>query len=241
MAVRGRKRFWRGSAVTLPFQVHIEPPGQAPQSLDGSLLQEAVLPKWLLRALVAAVALVALLVGLWLTVLRPTIEDSARNAATAEAAKVAKKEAAASAAEQQTEIDALAGQVDAAGSNGAKTQKAPATVDPLGDPILVRLAASSTEQTPNVVLSGTMLVSVTDLLLQNPNGDAGLVSVTRNGKTLYTARLENFRDLDLHFVAPFAFTPGAKLGITVSCQNPGPTVRPCTPGITVSGFARKPA
>jgi len=246
VAVRGRKRFWQGSAVTLPFQVHVEPPGTAPLTLEGSLLQEAVLPKWLLRAAIAGLALVAMLVGLWLTVLRPTIEDSARNAATAEAAKVAKKEAAAAVAEQQGKIDDLAGQVDAAAARGgaAKAPAAPpktSTVDPLGDPIAVRLAAGAGNQKPSVVLSKTMLVSITDLLMQNPAGDAGLVTVTSDGKALYTARLENFRDLDLHFVAPFAFKPGAKLGISVSCQNPGPAVKPCTPAITVSGFARKPA
>lgn len=250
--VRARERFWRGPAVTLPFQVHVEPPGTAPIELDGNLLQSPVVPKWMARALLLLVVVAALLAGMWLTVLRPTIEDSARSAAAAEAAKaakVAKKQAAATAAEQQDQIDALAEQVDAAGNpaTGAKPAAVPkkprrpvaTTIDPLGDPIATRLAVTSTEQAPALVLSKDKIVSVTDVLLQNPAGDSGLLTVTRNRDPLYVTRLENFRDLDLHFVAQLTFQPGDKLGLTVDCENRGARARPCTPALTVSGFARK--
>jgi hypothetical protein len=57
------------------------------------------------------------------------------------------------------------------------------------------------------------------------------------------ARLENFRDLDLHLVAPVVVAPGEKLAMTVSCANPAPAGKakaaPCTPAVTVQGYATR--
>ena len=86
-------------------------------------------------------------------------------------------------------------------------------------------------------------MSVTDLLLQNPNGDAGTLTVLRDGAVIYEARLENFRDLDLHLVAPVVVDAGKELGIRVTCTNPDPAGKAkaadCSPALTVQGFARK--
>ena len=98
------------------------------------------------------------------------------------------------------------------------------------------------------MLDADRIVSITDLLLQNPAGDTGRIDVTRDGDVVYSARLENFRDLDLHLVAPLSFAPGIPLGLEVTCENlpvdptdPSSEAAPCTPGISVSGFARTPA
>ena len=50
--------------------------------------------------------------------------------------------------------------------------------------------------------------AVTDIVLQNPTGDIGSVQISRDARVLMTSALENFRDLDLHFVAPYMFRPG---------------------------------
>jgi hypothetical protein len=201
---------------------------------------------------VALLLLAMLLSGLWVAVLRPAVESSAREAASQEGAKaleVAEESAAAqqaAAAAQQAAVDALAEQVAA----GQVPPPAPAPtptpgvggvpIDPLGDPLSKRLAVTDTDQSPDARLSSEQVVSVTDVLLQNPAGDTGQIRVTRDGTTLYTARLENFRDLDLHLVAPFEFAPGERFGIEVACENP-PELGACSPGVTVSGFARTPA
>jgi hypothetical protein len=262
LRVSARKRFWRGAPVMLPFQVHAESAGAPPTVLDAQLQHEAAVPKWLVRALVALLVVASLLAGLWFTVLRPTIESTARSAAD-EAASGARKEAAAAAAAQQEQIDALAaaGGGDPAAKPsakpsgkpsakpdpkgdpkpkdpGTKPPAEPAPVDPLGFPLVTRVAATAGEQSPKTVLSEKQLVSVTDLLLQNPAGDTGLVSVRRGDTVIYTARLENFRDLDLHLVAPLEFAPGETLRLDVTCQNSEAEPRPCTPAVTVTGFAR---
>ena len=70
--------------------------------------------------------------------------------------------------------------------------------------------------------------AVTDMFLQNPNGDTGFVQIKRDGDVLMQSALENFRDLDLHFVAPYMFNPGSKLTMTVACTTPGPTLPNCS-------------
>ena len=45
------KRFWRGQPKTRPFQLFIRPEGGLPITLDGTLLQESILPPWFLKAL----------------------------------------------------------------------------------------------------------------------------------------------------------------------------------------------
>ena len=231
---RARERFWRGQPTTHPFQVVTEPAGQPPVVVDGTLLQEPVLPAWLLKALLLAAVLAALALALWLTVLKPSIEDTARAIATEEAEaatsdeaaerKAADAAAAEDAAAAQDETDAQVAALDEA--LGKPLKKAPVS-DPLGVPVTQRLATTpDDEQAPAAVLDDDRTVSVTDLLLQNPDGDSGSVTVLRDGEVVYEARLENFRDLDLHLVAPIVVEPGTEVGMTVKCTNPDPEARP---------------
>ena len=256
VSIAGAERLWRGAERRLPFTALVQPSGADAVALEGTLVQRPALPAWALKAALGAVALAVVLAALWLAVLRPTIESSARAAAAREAEKVAEsaqESQQAAAAEQEAAIDDLAAAVEeqAAAGEGAAAEPEPAeatpapgtagaSIDPLGDPRAVRVAATAADQTPTVVLSADRIVSVLDLLLQNPAGDTGLVEVTRDGATVYAARLENFRDLDIHLVAQLEFAPGDDLGLEVTCENPAEPARPCTPALTVSGFARTP-
>jgi hypothetical protein len=78
--------------------------------------------------------------------------------------------------------------------------------------------------------------TVTDLVLQNPNGDTGALTITRAGKTLITTRMENYRDYDLHFVTPITVSPGQSLGVDVTCTKAGQGTS-CSPAVLVSGMS----
>ena len=80
LKVKPTKRFWRGSPKTRPFQLVVRSEGSPPVTLDGALLQEAVLPPWFARAVVALIALVIVLIILWLFVLKPSIQSAASEA-----------------------------------------------------------------------------------------------------------------------------------------------------------------
>ncbi len=75
--VKPRSRFWRGQPKTRAFKVAVQGEGGPPILLDGSLLQEALLPRWLIPALLGLLAALILLAVLWLTVLQPAIKSAA--------------------------------------------------------------------------------------------------------------------------------------------------------------------
>jgi len=243
---RARERFWKGQPISHPYQVVTEPAGQQPVVVDGTLLQEPVLPAWLLKALLALAILAALLVALWFAVLKPSISDTARAIATEEAKAATADEAAArKAADSAAAKDADAAAADTQKQIDALGDKKPAA-DPSstdGTPMTLRLAATPTDQAPTAVLNAKKAVSVTDLLLQNGTGNAGSLTVLRGDQVVYVARLENFRDLDLHLVAPIVVSPGQTFGIRVGCANPNPAgpakAASCDPAVTIQGFARK--
>jgi len=247
LTVVPRKRFWRGQPKTLPFQVLIEPVGEGvPLAVDGTHVQEPRLPKWLPKALLALVALVAALVALWYALLRPVIESAAREAAAEEVAEqmsevtAAQSEVAAQ-AEQAEETAAEAQQAAAAAEEAAGVASEQALVlsaeaeqaqqlfagRDLGDPTDFRLGTNvapgaQAEETFTVPEDGTL--ALTDIVLQNPQGDEGLLQIRRENAdgdqtVLLETRLENFRDLDYHFVSPVLFGPEETVSVFVDCEN----------------------
>lgn len=227
---RPLKRFWRGPEKTLPFFVVVQSTdGVPPVTLNGTMVQRPILPKWFWKAVLAALALLALLVLLWFTVLRPTIDSAAAEAASEAASEAAAAAAGAAVAdalggpiaEQQQQLDDVTDTLnDVADSVGEETvAPRPTTVTAPGD---IRLAASAG---PGASATDTFLVeegesfALTDILLQNPGGNRGTLEIRRGNDTLLQVALENFRDLDYHFVAPVIFQEGQSLVLALNCTE----------------------
>jgi len=286
VTVRPKQRMWRGQAKTLPFQVAAEPDHGVPIALDGGVLHEALLPRWLPKALIGLALLLIALAVLWFALLRPTLESAAQEAADEEVAAVAAdqseaeaaleaiapgvleaieegaapEEALAAAAGAAQEVAAASGlEVPGAltggggaptsggagvpGQGGATTSLTQALLDSqgLGDPFDFRLAravpAGATEDSAFTIPDASTF-ALTDIVLQNPNGDAGTLEVLRQTEDdiqgLLEVRLENFRTDDYHFVSPVVFLEGQDIVLTVSCENEGSTA--CDAGAYFSGF-----
>jgi hypothetical protein len=238
--VKPTKRFWRGTPKTRPFQLVVRSQGAPPITLDGSLLQEAMLPPWFMRAIAALVALLIIAIVLWLTVLKPSIESAASEAVASPLADL-----------REDVNDALGdaglptmGPGDGGGSSpepSASTDPgssgAPATPTPspggpvipgLGSPVDGRLDQGTT----SITTTGTLFV--TDLVFSNPNGREGAIVLLRNSTPLLELRLENFRDLDFHFVTPIVVTADQTLNLSLTCTGGGP----CDPAVLYSGYLR---
>jgi hypothetical protein len=234
--VRAQQRFWRGPAVTHNFQLLLEPSDETPLVVEGTFVQEAVIPKWLPKLLAALLALALLAVALWYLVVKPAVKDAAKEQAkkTAQAAGAA---AGKQAAQQQT-----GPQPGPQPTNGPAPAPNPTTGTTTvnqtasGTPVFYRLQAGATSQSPSVSF-GKQVLSITDVVLENPKGDSGLVSFQCGSKTLLQTELANFRDLDYHFVAPVACGPNTKLSYVVACSHSG-AGGPCTPAISVDGYLR---
>ena len=253
--VKPRKRFLRGPARTHAFQVLVEGNGAGPSTADASMLQEPLMPRWLPTAILGLLCLALV----WYALLKPEVKDAAREAVkdplaeqnaalqaqTAEIAKLA-------GAQQATAAAAGAGAGGAApgsttGTTGAGTGAAGSTTPVargagLGTPFDRRLvvdAAPGTSDRKAYKIEKGKRFSLTDIVLQNPAGDAGDLEIRRNNDVILRTNLSNFRDLDYHFVSPVVFDAGQELVLFVQCANDGAR---CSAASYFNGFlGDKPA
>lgn len=254
--IRPAKTFWRGPSKTLPFQVVATPvraegegEGEGERlTATGTMVQEAMVPRWALRGALLFLLLLLALIPIWFAFLKPRVESTARDAAQEEV-----QEALIAAG-----IDPDgAGDADAGGGGGAEqgggedgggeddtttttTPPPPADEGP-GEPTDLRLAVSagpgSTSTSPFTVPSGQVL-RITDIVLQNPQGDSGRLEVRRDGAVLLSLALQNFRDIDYHFVAPIVFQSGQSLELRVECEAVLAPATQCAPAGSFVGFLR---
>ncbi|MCU1693402.1 MAG: hypothetical protein JWM64_2493 [Frankiales bacterium] len=257
--VRPVRRLWKGQALTHPFGVTVTPRDGTIVSLDGSHVQDAVLPKWWLRALLAVLGLLVLLAVLWFALLKPAISSAAEDAvaeplAATQADAAAAKEAG---AEQAAEAGAAAaGAQKAATEANAAADKAsvlvgvpraaPTVVEPVSQRLQVATPLGRAGTARYAVAPGASL-ALSDLVLQNPQGDFGRVTLMLGKRTLLSLALENFRDLDYHFVAPIRATDKELLVLAVQCRTVGrppaqvPAPTSCDTALYFGGELTRPA
>jgi hypothetical protein len=258
-------RFLRGNERRHPFQVTATSGELPPTTVNGTVVQEQLLPKWLLPAAIAAVALAGVLAVLWFTMVKPTVQTAAREEAReqaqemqgemmdmANAAEEKAAEAEESAASAEKKAAEAADTVAEGGGGGGAARGA--TTSPEG----VNIASGSTVDfrittdvaagpdvgafepfaVPEGVIPANKTLVVTDIIMQNPRGDNGTLRILRGDDVLLEAGLANFRDLDYHFLEPWTFAPDAPLTVEVSCQTPGapePADGDCGPAVSFSG------
>lgn len=215
--VRPVQTFWRGAPKTRSFQLAVQPDDGQPLTLTGTYLQEAMLPSWFARAVAAAIALVAAAVLLWAFVLQPQIRSNAEDALRAFGF---------------TPVPAVAAQPagapSASGSSPGSSPAAPTVVSPpVGatgqSPISGRLEGAA-----GVTPSGGTLF-LTDLVFSNPTGATGDLVLQRGTESLLVLKLDNFRDLDFHFVTPITISDGQTLQLAPTCTA-------CQPAVLYSGY-----
>ena len=270
VVARPLKRFLRGQPISHPFQVRVEPEGEAALAVEGTMLQEALLPKWVPRALIGLFVAAWACVVVWALLLKPTVKTTAREAANdalVEPLREASKQMAAIAAKVglPPPPPLVPGGGGRGGATTTTTATAPAAVaaaaappvpankaTDLGTPYDGRLEVTPDAQTVSYPLPDGQVFSLTDIFLQNPDGDSGRLRVQRGKTTILSLRLENFRDLDYHFVSPLVFSAGQTLTLAVDCTNGAAatatttgassttTTKPkaCTPAATFNGFIR---
>ncbi|MFD8686608.1 hypothetical protein [Streptomyces sp. NPDC059651] len=271
LRVRPAKRMWRGTPVTHPFQVFAATQmaeGQEPVEpvlVDGSYQQEPLLPRWLPRALITAAVLLIALAGIWYALLRPAVKSAAREAVTPEAVRSA------AAADKSKAPDgggtagagAAAGTGDTAGADagagGAKPTPSPsaaaeasagagsgdgaATLTSAQVRVRDSVGGGSNSSTALQVPKGHTF-QLTDIVVQNPQGDAGTVVISAGENTsALSLGLENFRDSDYHFVTPILVPAGGKVTMTIDCRKVGKpvgarTLSRCSESLFLGGTMR---
>ncbi len=213
--------FWRGVPKTRTFQLAVQPDDGQPMTLTGTYLQEAMLPSWFARAVAATIALLAASVLLWALFLQPQIRSNAEDALREFGFTPAP-----AAAAQPAGAPAASG--SSSGSAPGSSPAAPKVVSPPAGatgqtPISGRLEGAS-----GVTPSGGTLF-VTDLVFSNPTGATGDLVLQRGTESLLVLKLDNFRDLDFHFVTPITISDGQTLQLAPTCTA-------CQPAVLYSGY-----
>lgn len=226
--VRPRNMFWRGHPQTKTFQVSAQPDGLPPLVADGALLQESLLPDWLPRAAMAALGVLALLLVVWLVALKPNIQGFVKKKVNQGLQKPAPEtqaviqKAADAAVDKRLNPLEKNGQIQLTLNTGLK-----------GDPYAKRLTTTGSGIASDVVPDNEVL-QITDIVLENPpSDDRGTLTIQRDGIVLMSVALENFRDLDYHFVAPIVFKARDKLEMVVNVTSCNGI---CQPAIYYSGY-----
>jgi hypothetical protein len=80
---------------------------------------------------------------------------------------------------------------------------------------------------------------ISDLVLQNPEGADGTIRIQRGNDVLLVFGLQNFRDLDYHFIQPASFTAGDPFVVSVRCANQA-GAGACRPSVYFTGQLLKP-
>jgi hypothetical protein len=211
--------YWSGPHQDHVVALHATSDAGRTDALVGAYQQRPKLPNWAGPAAAGAFAALVLGAIAWFAFARPWVQDTADEAA-AEAIELDR-------AALQERIDEL------------EVAAAEAQELPLGTPIDIRLQVEPTggnnEQDAADIEADT-IVSVTDVVFQNPTGAVGTVSLQRGDEVLLQSELANFRDFDLHFVAPYQFDDADEIVLSVECRTPGAGASTCPVAASLVGF-----
>lgn len=258
------RRFLRGEPKSHPFQVVVRPldgdDQLEPHSADAVMVQKPLLAKWLLKAILIAVAGVIALVVAWFALLKPAVETAAKEQAELEVAEAGEaaaqaNEAASAANEAASKANAAAGDstgggadAEGAGADGSGSGSgADGTAGAAGStPVSFRIQAQSPAVTDGAferfryVAPDGQTIDIGDVVLQNPRADSGFIRISIGDDIVLEVGLANFRDLDYHYVVPLHVDPDQPVVLSVNCVAPGSGGSACSPSASFSGRLGKP-
>ncbi len=191
--------------------------------VKASMVQEPLLGAWPLKVLTALVALAVVGVILWFALVRPQIRSTARNAVT--------KQLAAAGITQPTPVSAGGAAGGSGSSKGVGSTSVATGAGAVPGTLTVNGDLSATgDGTKTYRVPEGRTLQITDLVVQNAQGDSGTVALSRDGAVLIQWSMATFRDLDYHWVTPLVFGPGSQVQlITSGC------IGPCAPGVFYAG------
>jgi hypothetical protein len=207
--LRHPRWLWRGQPITRPFRVILGAEGQPPQMIDANTVQTPIISRATGRLLLLGLAGLVALAALWFLVLRPAVTSAAKNAVATPGV-----------GGQAINGGGGAGGGGGGGGGGGPSA-APGGQTPYSQRLNTAIGAGGISDDHFTVAAKTTFL-MTDVILQNPQGDAGRADILVNGQTVLTVSLANFRDLDYHLVTPIEALAGQVVQLHTLCVTPGP-------------------
>jgi hypothetical protein len=241
--VRARGPLWRGSPQTIPFQVTATPAGAQPITVDGSMQQLPVIAGWIPRTVAVCLALVIMATGVWV------LSQRAANSAVQAPLAQADQNFQTIAAKVGTDVPSISKKGGGGGGGGEDGGTTTTTVPgsgPFGAPTFGRVevadnAGNGQGTSGRFTLREGQVLSVTDLLLQNPRGDTGTLSIRRGDEVILQDSLDNVTSKPYQFSAPIQFHADQDLVVEVNCDAAGRQgTQTCREAVSFSGFLSGP-
>ncbi|MFT3854781.1 MAG: hypothetical protein QM733_18895 [Ilumatobacteraceae bacterium] len=213
-------KFWRGLPRTHQFEVQAIEDEQDPEVFTATFIQQESLPTWLLRALLAAALVIVLGVIAWFALIKPAVQDTARDTIAEPLASM------------NSRVDA------ALTTTTVRTTTTLQFATNLGTPTDFQLAGTvPVGNSQTFSKSFDKDFALFDFAVQNPDGASGTVQIMRGTEVLQVYALENIRDNAQHMVAPYVFDVGDTLVLKVVCTTAGSTdPTGCAINSSFSGF-----
>ena len=229
LKAKAKRGVFRRGTRTLDFEVEAEQPGHEPTATDLSLVQPPTVPGAAIARVLAVAALLGAAVVAWFGVIEPTIDDAAADAVDE---RLADFDAAVN--EIADGNDAVVPVTTIAETDGA----APSYED--GEPAFFRLSVTppALEIADAVyTVEDGMLFDLTDLRVENSNGDAGRATLLVNGEEAFVWSLVNIRgSLFEPNITQIRLEPGDNLTFSVRCDVVGdPALATCFNAVNIGG------
>jgi hypothetical protein len=228
-----RRNRWRRLERQLPFEIEATEPDHEPAVGSATLIQRPTVSPAEVRGVAILAATVVAVVVAWLGVVRPELRDAARVAVDERLGELS----------DPTTATSLPGGPDTeviiAPDDGAESGQSGRSDE--GEPTSYRISVDvgiSNDRSESLSIQPDSRFLLTDVVLQNPNGDLGRARLLRNDEVLYTWDLGAMTAANEFQprITPIPFEPTDNIVFAVECDVAGSTTATgCDVGVLVGG------
>jgi hypothetical protein len=212
LKLRARRSFFRRAERQIDFEIEATEPEHDPATGRATLIQPPTIPSGAIVRVLALAVGIAAIVAAWHWVVKPEIDDAADRAVD----------------ERVDEFVSVASTTSPV-TTTTLAPVAPDAADPAadaGEPVSYRIAVDvgiTQERSESMSVPPDSQFLMTDLVLQNPNGDLGTAQLLRNGDVLYTWDLGAMNSANEFQprISPLPFAPSDNIVLSVSCDAAG--------------------
>lgn len=212
LRLRAARSFFRRGERQLDFEIEASEPDHEPAAGRATLVQPPTIPAGAIAKVGAVAVAAGALVAAWFGVVRPEIRDAADRAV----------------ADRLVTDDTAAPVTTAPVATTVPVEETPVAGGPglTGTPVDYRVAVDvgiTQERSESLTVQPDAQFCLTDILLQNPNGDIGTAQLLRNSELLYTwdlAEMSSANEFQPRITC-LPFEPGDDVVLSVTCEEAG--------------------
>ncbi len=216
LQLRAKSGLFRRAERQLDFEIEATEPDHEPATGRATLMQTPTIPARLAWQVVMFGAAGAAIVAAWFGVVRPELHDAVEREVDDQIEELA-----------ALTVDTVPEVVDTLPPDET-TDAAAAIVIDEGEPVAYRIAIDvgiTQQRSESISVAPDSRFLLTDVVLQNPNGDLGTAQLLRNADIIYEWDLGSMSSANEFQprISPLPFDPGDNLVLAVECDVAGQT------------------